>query len=139
MWALLNAACGWVGKFGDEHELLGLSFPRRFRNPRQFASHVSTAAAATADAACAAASAVTAGNAARAASRNAAGAAASGATCAAPGNTTCAAPGNTACATACNTTSATACAAFGTAGAIRSAGGLLARHLARDRRGAIAG
>ncbi len=76
-----NAAHGSTVKIGDEHELLGLSFPRRFRHSRQHSSHIAAAtSAASAFTSAAAASAsdtarAASGNPARAAASNTAGAA----------------------------------------------------------------
>lgn len=112
-------------QIGDPHELLGLSFPRRFRYSRQHASHITASAGA--------ASAFTpAASAACASAGDTACAAASDATCAATSDTACASTGDTARAAASNA----ACASAGAACAVRSAGWLFARHLARSRRGA---
>jgi len=119
-------------KFGDSHELLGLSFPRRVRYSRQHASHVAattSAAAHAARATAAAAPAVTsAGHAARAATSNSA--------CVASGNAaraTASDPARAASGDAARTSASdTACAAARAAGALRSADWILARHAARD-------
>ena len=97
MWgAPPNASRGWAHKFGDSHELLGLSFPRRFRHSRQHASHISAATSAAPH--------PTSGAAAPADT------AAGHTSCASAGNATRAAPGDTACTSA---ACYTACAAAG--------------------------
>ena len=112
---------GWAFNFGDEHELLGLSFPRRFRHSRQHPSHIA-ATTAYAGAAASHATRTSAGHTASAATRDTTGASAYNTARAAAGYATC----------------ATSSAATRTA-AIGSAVGLLARHAARAGRGARSG
>jgi len=135
-WLMRTAACVgrrrtrrlWLGfNFGDEHELLGLRFPRRFRYSRQ---HASLIAAATTSAATTAQSAT--------ATAHASGAAAGNSACATSSNSACAAAGNATRATSGDTTCAASTTAR-TAGAVRSAVRLLARRAARPRRGAYSG
>ena len=91
-----NAAHGSTVKIGDEHELLGLSFPRRFRHSRQHSSHIAAATSA--------ASAFT--SAAAASASDTARAAASDTTRTASSDTARAASGNPASAAACKTAGA---------------------------------
>ena len=88
-----NAAHGSTVKIGDEHELLGLSFPRRFRHSRQHASHI---AAATSAASAFTAAAASASDTARAAASDTTRTASSDTARAASGNPARAAASNTA-------------------------------------------
>ncbi len=123
--ALPNAGRGWAVKTGDEHELLGLNFPRRIWQPRQYASHI------------AATSCESASGAARTTSGYSAGAAPGYSARAASGVTSGAAPGYSAGAassiTSGDATGSPAAAATRTAAGFRPTRGLLARHLAGAR------
>jgi hypothetical protein len=121
----------WLGlQFGDEHELLGLSFPRHFRQSR-LAPNIS---AATTAAACATTAATA--HAASPTARDATGAAACHAASAATSNAANAAACDTAGAA---TGHAARAAAAGAATAVRPADQLLARRLARAGRDARPG